>query len=325
MTALALVLLLAQDTRSIPLPGSTQPLVFRSIPAGSFTMGSPDNEAGRDRDESPAHPVTISRPFFLAIHEVTQAQWAALMGHNPSVFQQRHPEGGDPALRPVDSVSFDDVQRFLARLNALGLGRFRLPTEAEWEYVTRAGSTTRFSFGDATNLNEVHRYAWTNSRSYGTTHPVGSKPANAWGLYDMHGNVWEWCADWYAPYPAGPQTDPRGPASGSERVFRGGSYFDFPIALRSANRHRHAPQRGYTAIGFRLAADSLEGTEPANLTRLPGGVTLAFVRIPQGSFTIGSPTDETGRANDESPRPTVTISRDFDLGKFEVTQAQWRA
>ncbi len=228
-------------------PGAT--LEFVALPPGTYERGSAETEAGRDRDEGPRHRVTLTRGFWLGRHEITQAQWTAVMGTNPAVFKQ----GPDAPRRPVESVSWDDCARFIARLNALGVGRFRLPTEAEWEYAARAGTTTRFPWGDDPKDFETHRFAWANSRSYAVTHPVGAKPPNPWGLYDLHGNVWEWCSDWYGPYPAGPLTDPAGPAEGRERVFRGGSWYDFPPSLRSANRHRHVPDRRYTAVGLRLA------------------------------------------------------------------------
>jgi formylglycine-generating enzyme required for sulfatase activity len=190
----------------------------------------------------------LTEGFYLARHEVTQAQWTAVMGHNPAVFKR----GADAPQRPVESVSWEDCQRLIERLNSRGVGRFRLPTEAEWEYAARAGSPSRFPWGDDLQEGATHSHAWANSRSYAVTHPVGQKPPNAWGLHDMHGNVWEWCSDWYGPYAEGRQRDPRGPAAGREKVFRGGSWFDFPVSLRSANRHRHAPDERYPAIGLRL-------------------------------------------------------------------------
>ncbi len=321
----------ATEPLVVPL-GNAEPLRFVRIEAGSYTRGSPEGETGRDRDEGPAHPLTISRGFYLGQFEVTQGQWLAVMGENPATFNQ----GAEALRRPVESVSWNDCQDFLARLNALGVGTFRLPTEAEWEYAARAGTSTRFAWGDSDAFATVHAHAWANSRSMATTHPVGGKTPNAWGLHDMAGGVWEWCADWYGPYAGGPQTDPAGPAAGTEKVFRGGSWYDFAPALRPANRHRHPPDRRYSAVGLRLVYsptyDSAGGrseaapTEPGG-TRLalPHGTFMRFVRIPAGSFLQGSPDDETGRAGDEGPRRTVTISRDFHFGQFEVTQAQWRA
>jgi formylglycine-generating enzyme required for sulfatase activity len=218
------------------------------IPPGSYWRGSPEAETGRDADEGPRQGVTLSRGFHLGVHEVTQAQWTAVMGTNPAVFRR----GPEAPQRPVESVSWEDCQRFLTRLGQLGVGRFRLPTEAEWEYAARAASTSRFPWGDDPKEWVAHTHAWANSRSYAITHPVGTKPPNAWGLHDMHGNVWEWCSDWYSPYAAGPQRDPAGPPTGREKVFRGGSWYDFPVSLRSANRHRHRPDGRYTAVGLRL-------------------------------------------------------------------------
>ena len=254
--ALALALLAAAPSfgaeaapklRSVPLPGGLS-LQFIWVPPGSFLRGSQPSEAGRDADEGPRHTVTLSRGFFLGVHEVTQAQWTAVMGRNPAVF--RH--GDEAPRRPVESVSWEDCHAFIARLAEVGAGRFRLPTEAEWEYAARAGSETRFPWGDDPSGFETHRFAWANSRSMAITHAVGGKPPNAWGLHDMHGNVWEWCSDWYGPYGGHEQRDPAGPMEGGEKVFRGGSWFDFPPSLRSANRHRHRPEGRYAAVGLRL-------------------------------------------------------------------------
>jgi formylglycine-generating enzyme required for sulfatase activity len=238
---------IATVPRSVALPGGGA-LDFIWVPPGSFWRGSDADEPGRDADECPRHRVVLSRGFFLGVHEVTQAQWTAVIGRNPAVF--RH--GPEAPRRPVESISWDDCQEFIARLAAIGVGRFRLPTEAEWEYAARAGSTTRFPWGDDLEGFATHRYAWANSRSMAVTHPVGGKLPNAWGFHDLLGNVWEWCADWYGPYMAGEQTDPMGPAAGRERVFRGGSWFDFPPSLRCANRHRHPPDGRYAAVGLRL-------------------------------------------------------------------------
>ena len=304
---------------TVALPGGV-PLAFKLVPAGSYDRGSPDTETDRDHDEGPVHRVTLSRPFYLGVFEVTQAQWRAITGKNPAVFNQ----GDDAPRRPVTSVSWNDCADFIARLNALGLGRFRLPTEAEWEYAARAGTTTRFPWGDDPSGNAIHGHAWANSRSYGTTQPVGTKPANPWGFHDLHGNAWEWRADGYGPYRDGPQTDPAGPATGTDRVFRGGSWFDFFPAHRSANRHRHPPDRTSTAVGLRLVLDP-ESVRADKTVLLPGAVPLHFMRLDAGSYLRGSPESEVGRAKDEGPAHRVTLGRPFYLGKFEITQAQWSA
>src|SRR5215831_43237 len=211
------------------------------IPAGEFMMGS---ESDRP-DEKPAHKVIISKPFYLGKYEVTQAQWQEVMGTNPSHFK------GDPN-RPVERVSWKMIQEFISKLNAReGHNLYRLPTEAEWEYAARAGATTRYYFGDDDALLE--QYAWYNKNDKGTTHPVGQLKPNAWGLYDMMGNVWEWVQDWRGPYAAGQQVDPQGPATGNARGYRGGGWGYPPIRCRVAFRSYDSPDYVYGTHGFRLA------------------------------------------------------------------------
>ena len=213
---------------------------FVLIPAGEFQMGSSDG----DRNEKPVHTVRLSRSFYLGQYEVTQAQWEAVMGNNPSQFK------GDPS-RPVETVSWDDVQEFIRRLHAKeGASRYRLPTEAEWEYAARAGSTTTYSFGN--DVSQLGQYTWYAKNADGTTHPVGRLQPNAWKLYDMYGNVWEWVQDWNGKYPSDPVTDPTGPSAGSFRVDRGGSWYDDARFCRSANRHFGLPGLRYGLLGFRL-------------------------------------------------------------------------
>ena len=161
--------------------------------------------------------MTITKPFYLGKYEVTQEQWEAVMGSNPSNFKG--------PKNPVEQVSWDDCQEFLDKLNAKAGGqggKFVLPTEAQWEYACRAGSTGKFCFGD--DEKQLGEYAWYDENSDSKTHPVGEKKPNAWGLYDMHGNVWEWCQDWYGAYGAEAVDDPSGPTTGSGRVFRGGGW-----------------------------------------------------------------------------------------------------
>lgn len=248
---------------TVYFPGEL-PVHFRLIPGGTFMMGSEPEEiigaAGQEheRDESPMHKVTISNSFYMGVYEITQGQWQSVMGSNPAVFQHienYRQELEDPLLRPVEYVSWDDAQLFIERLNELGIGRFRLPTEAEWEYACRAGTDTRFYWGNDPGKWIINQYAWANSRSFASTHPVGEKKPNAWGLYDMSGNVWEWTSDWSAPYSDTNKTDPQGPEEGTRKVFRGGSWFDFPESHRCANRHAHGTNRGYTAIGLRLVLE----------------------------------------------------------------------
>jgi formylglycine-generating enzyme required for sulfatase activity len=223
---------------------------FVPIPAGWFMMGSPKDEPGRSDDET-QHKVTISEPFFMQTTEVTQGQWKAVMGNNPSSFK----DCGDNC--PVENVSWDDIQDFIKKLNRKGEGTYRLPTEAEWEYAARAGSQTAFSNGDIAekecgNDPNLSKAGWYCGNAGGKTHEVGQKQPNAWGLYDMHGNVWEWCQDWYGNYPFGAVTDPTGPDSGSSRVLRGGSWGSGARICRAARRSSSSPGYGGSNCGFRL-------------------------------------------------------------------------
>ncbi|MCY2926365.1 MAG: formylglycine-generating enzyme family protein, partial [Planctomycetota bacterium] len=185
------------------------------IPAGKFMMGSPETEKDRQPDEGPQHEVTISKPFYMGVYEVTQAQYEAVMGTNPSAFK-----GSE---NPVEQVSWDDAVEFCKALSAKTGKAVRLPTEPQWEYACRAGTKTRFGFGD--DDTDLRDYAWFSGHSLSKTHPVGEQEPNAWGLYDMHGNVWEWCSDYYADsYANAKTTDPQGPGSGTDRVLRGGGW-----------------------------------------------------------------------------------------------------
>jgi formylglycine-generating enzyme required for sulfatase activity len=237
----------AQETGilTIKLPGNVE-MKFRKIPAGKFTMGSPENEKERDSDEGPLHIVRITKQFYLGMYEVTQAQWKAVMGNNPSKLK----DCGDDC--PVEMVNWNDVQEFINKLNQKeGSNKYRLPTEAEWEYACRAESNTRFSFGD--DVDVLGQYAWYEENSGGSTHPVGQKKPNAWGLYDIHGNVWEWVYDRYGNYPPASVTDPTGPPSGASRVIRGGSWLNVQGDVRSAYRRKYNPGFWYHLMGFRLA------------------------------------------------------------------------
>jgi formylglycine-generating enzyme required for sulfatase activity len=224
---------------------------MRWIPPGRFIMGSPADEPER-WDRELAHQVTISRGFWLADTACTQKLWEAVMGENPSGFK-----GSE---RPVETVSWDDCKGMISRLNQLAPGLdLRLPTEAEWEYACRAGTTTPFSFGtnittDQVNYDGDFPYAGGKKGiDRGETVDVASLPPNPWGLYEMHGNVWEWCEDWFGEYPTDPQVDPVGPGQGSDRVLRGGSWISFARGVRSASRGRDWPDARGSSTGFRLA------------------------------------------------------------------------
>jgi len=224
---------------------------FVYIPPGKLVMGSSENESGRQSDEGPQREVQITRGFYLGKFEVTQQQWTAVMGNNPSVFKTLP----KPENLPVESVSWYECQEFIARLDSLFDGNFRLPSEAEWEYACRAGTSSKYYWGDFMTRNGTSDYSWANSRSMAMPHPVGEKKPNNWGLYDMSGNVWEWCSDWYGSYLSEETIDPKGPEMGTYKVFRGGSWYDFRDAHRSANRHKHAPDLKFTAIGLRLVLE----------------------------------------------------------------------
>jgi formylglycine-generating enzyme required for sulfatase activity len=218
---------------------------FVLIPTGTFMMGSPYSDTQVEDKEKPAHRVTISQLFYLGKYPVTQGQWEAVMGTNPSHFT------GDQN-RPVERVSWEDTQEYIRRLNTReSSARYRLPTEAEWEYACRAGSTPRSCFGD--NRSQLGVYGWYDNNSRGMSHPVGQRKPNAWGLHDMHGNVWEWVQDWYGAYDPEPVTDPQGLASGSHRVVRGGSWHSEAGGCRSAYRSFGAPSDRYDFVGFRCA------------------------------------------------------------------------
>ena len=235
---------------------------FVTLDGGSFMMGSPDNEPNRTSNET-QHQVTLS-PFDLQTTEVTQRQWFDVMGNNPSAFKNKEncpetytPEnGGMCPNNPVEQVSYDDItgpNGFLAKLNAKQDGyTYRLPTEAEWEYAAKAGSTTMYPFGnDETKLVD---YAWYSQNSGGHTHEVATREKNAFELYDMAGNVWEWVQDWYGDYPTGgTQSNPQGPASGSYRVFRGGSWSGGAQCLRPSQRNYWYSYFRYSYLGFRLS------------------------------------------------------------------------
>lgn len=229
---------------------------------GTFRMGSPSEEPGRESDET-QHEVTLSKGFYLGVTEVTQGQWKAVMGNNPSHFKNC----GDDC--PVEQVSWNDVREFIRQLNRKeGTDKYRLPTEAEWEYACRAGSATRYSWGDeascekmmyendvGTKENHCVDYVRSRGLTPDSTEPVKSYKPNAWGFYDMHGNVWEWCEDWYGAYPSGPVIDAKGPPSGAYRVIRGGGWYFTARFCRSANRDLFIQGDRNFALGFRLASD----------------------------------------------------------------------
>jgi len=222
---------------------------FVYIPPGSFVMGSPESELGRNHDEK-QYEVTLSRGFYLQSTPVTQGQWQAVMGDNPTGSST----GGD---FPVEKVSWHECQVFIQKLNHLGEGVYRLPTEAEWEYACRAGGAAALGDQELTALiceydPVVDEMAWYCGNSDRHSHPVALKNPNAWGLYDMHGNVMEWCQDWYGDYPARAAIDPAGPPAGISKVIRGGSWFSSAKNCRAAFRAKWAPNSRSHYLGLRL-------------------------------------------------------------------------
>ncbi|MDR1165660.1 MAG: formylglycine-generating enzyme family protein [Deltaproteobacteria bacterium] len=219
---------------------------FVSIPAGTFMMGANPDDSDSFDDERPRREVTITRAFYLGKYEVTQAQWKTVMGDNPSGYLGNE--------NPVETVSWLDIQNFLKKLNQLEKkDHYRLPTEAEWEYAARAGSDSIYYFGD--DEGDLTEYAWYETNLSNSTSKVGLKKPNAWGLYDMIGNVWEWAEDWYDKdyYANGPSKDPQGATQGDERVNRGGSRGAIARYCRSSARDQDPPSYRDKALGFRVA------------------------------------------------------------------------
>lgn len=241
----------ADPTNQPPFAAPTSNLVW--IVPGTFLMGSPVQDSDRNSIEEPPTLVTLTKGWFMGQFEVTQGEYVSVVGSNPSEF------AGDPK-RPVETVSWQQATNYCRLLNireAAG-GRlpggwaYRLPTEAEWEFAARSGGTNRFSYGYDTNYVSLGQYAWGAGNSSAATQPVGGKQPNAWGLYDMSGNVSEWCMNWFEIYPGGSVTDPAGPATGATKVARGGSYDDAPADLRLAARREFDYATAYKLFGLRV-------------------------------------------------------------------------
>jgi len=313
------------------------------ISAGKFVMGPVLFEKDSRKDKT-QHKVTLTKPFFMGKYEVTQERWEALMGNNPSLTKG--------ARLPVTGVSWDDCQGFIRMLNAKTKGGYRLPTEAEWEYSCRAGTTTAYSVGDIITKSDANY----GDGEAGTTKLGGSYKPNSFGLYDMHGNVWEWVEDRFGDYPAGAVTDPTGPAKGEHRVFRGGSFFGDGSQAFSSNRRNCPPTDRALNVGFRLArTDFSEEGKQANKEkflqnkeeakqakkeiknyyqnkeevkakqRLNSKILFlekGMVLIQPVKFLMGSPASEYNRSNDEIQHE-VTLSKSFLIGRYEVTQEDW--
>jgi len=336
------------------------------IPAGEFMIGSRDSFAEVKRkangksdwymkdwykDEHLRHRVRITRAFYIGKYEVTQSQYERVMGKNPSYFK-----GGD---LPVEQVTWNDATEFCRKLSQRTGKTVRLSTEAEWEYACRAGTTAPFHFGETISTNQVnyngnYPYAGGAKGTHrGKTTSVGSFPANAWGLHDMHGNVCEWCSDWYDKgyYGKSPGQDPKGPTSGSDRVLRGGDWYHRGGICRSANRSHGDPSGRDPGHGFRVVVVAAPGSQATRMLAetkkrlgpaktmtldLGGGVRMELVLIPAGEFMMGSSdcAAEVARKSRyrgakaewftrEHPRHRVRITQPFYMGKYEVTQAQY--
>ncbi len=224
---------------------------LRLIPAGEFMMGSPDNGM------APEHKIRITKPFYIGVYEVTQGEYKKLMGENPSSFSKGGSDaedvsGEDTSSHPVENVRWEDAVEFCKRLSTKEGKTYRLPTEAEWEYACRAGTTTQYSFGD--DEKSLGEYVWYTGNSEDRSHSVGEKKPNSWGLHDMHGNVWEWCADWYGLYVSEEVSDPSGPEMGTSRVIRGGCWGSAAETCRAAFRFGSEPWNRNDDLGFRVAA-----------------------------------------------------------------------
>ena len=309
------------------------------IQEGKFKMGSPESEMFRSNNET-RHEVTITKPFYMGKYEVTQNQYIAVMGKNPSDITG--------ANLPVMDVSWEDCQDFIKKLNAKTNGGFRLPTESEWEYACRAGTSTAFSFGNNLTPKDANWMLSNPPAVLGKPEAVGRYKSNAFGLYDMHGNVWEWCEDWYGGYPFVAVTDPRGPATGKQRVLRGSAFSDIyaQLSARSSFRNSASPSNRFSDYGFRLArtidskvkkeveeakvkkeaeeakAKEVQKKEAMSLQEkveekedLGKGIELDLILIPAGRFMMG----------DSGDRLQVTLTKPFYMAKYEVTQEQWEA
>ena len=254
------------QTKSFTVKGVEFKMI--KVEGGTFSMGATSEQTNYDDDEKPVHSVTLS-DYYIGETEVTQELWEAVMDRNPSRFTGNN-------QRPVESVIWKDCQKFIKKLNRLTGRKFRLPTEAEWEYAARGGKYSKdyaYKYSGSNNANEV---AWYNSNSGSKTHPVKTKKANKLGLYDMSGNVWEWCNDWYGYYQSNSQTNPTGPSEGESRVLRGGSWISNFRNVRVSNRRSDAPDSRYSNVGLRLA---LENSPTEQNNTISKSIVLSWIFV----------------------------------------------
>ena len=305
------------------------------VKAGTFTMGATEEQTGAYDNEKPAHQVTLTKDYYLGETEVTQALWYAVMGQKPSsdgtAWSSSYGLGDD---YPAYFISWNDCQKFITKLNQLTGLTFRLPTEAEWEYAARGGNkaTTQTLYSGSNTIDDVAWYLYNSSSS---THIVAGKSANALGLYDMSGNVWEWCSDWYSRsyYSSSTQTDPTGPTGGSSRVLRGGSWYSSATYCRVAIRSDYAVTDRDSYFGMRLAlGDPIPEPEPEPEPKpeetkpvTANGVTFKMKLVEAGTFTMGATEEQTGAYDNEKPAHQVTLTKDYYMGETVVTQELWYA
>ena len=304
---------------------------LKPIPAGDFTMGSPDDEHGRENGET-QHHVTLTKDFWMGETEVTQAQFEAVMGRNPSYGRLKN------ETYPVHNVAWNDAMAFCRRLTAWEkiAGRlpegyeYSLPSEAQWEYACRAGTITAYHFGEGLDegmANYKFNDAWNHRPDVkDDLKEVGSFKPNSLGLYDMHGNVLEWCYDRYGDYSVEAATDPLGVETGWNRVLRGGAWIHDADYCRSACRYSQSPTMRNDFIGFRVALVPMRSKKVLpddKLLHLPGGVTMKLKAIPAGEFMMGSSQGDSYERDEI--QHLVTLTKDFWLGETEVTEAQYEA
>jgi formylglycine-generating enzyme required for sulfatase activity/serine/threonine protein kinase len=296
----------ASDILAQPPITNSIGMKFKLIPPGTFMMGSEGGEA----DEKPVHEVRLTKPFYIGVYEVTNSQWKAVMGVEP-------PSKRKDADRPVETVSWNDAVAFCRKLSEMADERaaarlYRLPTEAEWEYACRAGTTTKWACGD--DDKTLGDFAWFGGKTGGQTQPVGQKLPNAWGLHDMHGNVWEWCGDWYGAYAAGAAADPIGPEVGSVRGPRGGCWSDSASSCRSANRLGRDPSFRLDRLGFRLAMSPSESMPPEAGDQAATAPEAGRAEQ-QAVASLNTPSDRTPGENQGGQRrsPALIVATDEGL------------
>lgn len=320
------------STKSVTFSVYGASLTMIYVDGGTFTMGATEEQGSEaTNEEKPQHKVTLDG-YYIGQTEVTQALWKAVMGDNPSYFK------GDDN-RPIEDVRMNDIITFIGKLNEITGQNFRLPTEAEWEFAARGGNKSKgYKYSGSDNLMDVAWYVYNSNR---TTEPVGTKAPNELGLYDMSGNVWEWCQDFWGPYRRSKQKNPQGPTDGYERVIRGGACYKDEMVCRNSFRYYLSPDLRGEFIGFRLVLPELNPKLPTSFTYVPptvhvptpksyrtivvNGIPFNMVLVDGGSFNMGTKDVPGGNVGyDETPVHQVTLDS-FYIGQTEVTQELWLA